>query len=87
MKSRLDLKHQPPSSKTTQEADSLFQQHGALWLENVFSRDAIETLRKSFQKRFEKTSRSDLVKRGALVGDQRYMLTLDIWLRDRTAGC
>ena len=56
----------------------MFQQHGALWLENVFSRDAIETLRKSFQKRFEKTSRSDLVKRGALVGDQRYMLTLDI---------
>ena len=78
MKSRLDLQHQPPSSQTTQETVSLFRQHGALWLENVFSREAIETLRKSFQKRFEKTSRSDLVKRDALVGDQRYMLTLDI---------
>ena len=78
MKARLDLLHQPPSSQITQQAVSLFQQHGALWLENVFSREVIEMLRKSFQKRFEKTSRSDLVKRGALVGDQRYMLTLDI---------
>jgi len=66
------------ASETTEQAVSLFHQQGALWLENVFPREMIETLRKSFQKRFEKISRSDLVKRDALVGDQRYMLTLDI---------
>ena len=78
MKARLDFQNQPPTSQTNQQAASLFQHYGALWLENVFSRDLIEALRTSFQKRFERTSRSDLVKRGALVGDQRYMLTLDI---------
>ena len=78
MKARIDLKHQPPSAQTTLQGVNLFKQHGALWLENVLARGAIEALRESFQKRFEKTSRSDLVKRGALVGDQRYMLTLDI---------
>lgn len=78
MKARLDLQHQTPSAQTTEQGVALFKQHGALWLENVFAPEAIEALRKSFQKRFKKASRSDLVKRGALVGDQRYMLTLDI---------
>jgi ectoine hydroxylase-related dioxygenase (phytanoyl-CoA dioxygenase family) len=78
MKARLDFQNQLPSSQITQRAVNLFKQHGALWLERVFCPEAIEALRISFQKRFEKTSRSDLVKRDALVGDQRYMMTVDI---------
>ncbi len=56
----------------------MFQRHGALWLENVFSRDMIDGLRKSFQKRFAALSPQELASRDALVGDRRYMVTLDI---------
>ena len=55
-----------------------FDQHGALWIKNVFSRDLIQSLAASYQKKYVSLSKKELRKRNACVGDQRFMITVDV---------
>lgn len=82
MKSRISF---PSGTSTEQDslsitgkAATLFLQHGALLLENVFSADMIRNLAEAFRTEYETISKRDLRKRDALVGDRRYMITVKI---------
>ena len=66
------------SAEQTQQSVDLFHTHGALWLENVISRSTIEQLLAAYQKKYLELSKKELRKRDATVGDQRFMITVDV---------
>lgn len=55
-----------------------FEQKGALLLENVFPVELIEKIAFAFNERYQNLSKSELRQRDAIVGDRRYMITIDI---------
>lgn len=67
-----------PPTETTQEAVDLFRSHGALWLENVFAKSTIQELLVAYQKKYLTLSKKELRQRDAAVGDQRFMITVDV---------
>ena len=77
-KLRVSQPNSPPPAEMTQTAVDLFQTHGALWLENVFAKSTIEKLLAVYQKKYLSLSRKELRQRDAAVGDQRFMITVDI---------
>jgi len=77
-KLRVSQPHVSVSAETTQQAVNLFHSHGALWLENVFSKSTIEELRIAYEKKYLNLSKKELRKRDAAVGDQRFMITVDV---------
>ena len=66
------------SAETTQQAVDLFHDHGALWLKNVIRQSTIEKLFAAYQKKYLDLSKKELRKRDAAVGDQRFMITVDV---------
>jgi ectoine hydroxylase-related dioxygenase (phytanoyl-CoA dioxygenase family) len=81
MQSQLALGNQNDGSidLTTQEkAIELFHAHGALWLKDVFDSDFIDTLAAAYEERYTSQRVSVLKKRHAIVGDHRFMITVDI---------
>ena len=80
MKSRLKLSRpgSPLSPSEQQHRIDLFRQHGTLWLENVLSPEYIGCLRSAYADRYLSLSRKTLRKRHAVVGDQRFMITVKI---------
>ncbi len=65
-------------TESIQQAVDLFRVHGALWIENAFPKSTIENLRLAYQKKYLRLSKKELRKRDAAVGDQRFMITVDI---------
>ncbi len=66
---QLNAKNQPASS---------FREHGALVLRDVFESELIKKVGNAFVEKYLSLSKSELVKRDALVGDRRYMISVDI---------
>ena len=59
-------------------AAELFREHGALFLENAFPKKLLKKVSAAFAERYFSLSRKELEARDALVGDRRYMVTVDI---------
>ena len=66
------------SVEANKRAVDLFSDRGALWLENVIRRSTIKKLWAAYQKRYLDLSKKELRKRDAAVGDQRFMITVDV---------
>lgn len=77
-KLRISQPNVPPPTETTAQAVDLFQTNGALWLENVFAKSTIEKLLATYQKKYLSLSKKELRQRDAAVGDQRFMITVDV---------
>ena len=61
-----------------EQACQIFQQQGALWLENCFPRKLIQKVADACVDRYLTLDKKELKKRDAIVGDRRYMVTVDI---------
>ena len=59
-------------------AASLFQQQGVLSIGNAFTRNFVAKIAKAFSQRYASLSPSELARRHALVGDNRYMISIEI---------
>jgi len=60
------------------KAADKFRKHGTLFLENAFPAELIQRVRDAFAEKYETMSNKELRKRDAVVGDRRYMITIDI---------
>ncbi|QDT11363.1 phytanoyl-CoA dioxygenase family protein [Planctomycetes bacterium K23_9] len=60
------------------DAASLFQQQGALWIDQLFSRRFVQRLSKVYFRKYASLSQQELESRYACVGDQRYMITTEV---------
>ena len=78
MKSQLSLTSGTISDAQAHRAADLFQQHGAVWLKNAFDSELIRTLLHQYRKRYLNLSKKELRQRDAIVGDERFMLTVDL---------
>ena len=83
MKSRLKISPSEHADaqlqdSTIETADEFFTQHGALWLEGVFTRDFVQGLADVYTKKYIGLSNTELRERNACVGDQRFMITIDV---------
>lgn len=63
---------------TRDQAVQLFHNHGALWVKNVFSADFVDQLAEAYNERYTTLRVSELKKRYAIVGDHRFMITVDV---------
>ena len=72
-----DSQRQPQNSLESQ-ASELFREHGALFLENAFPKKLIQKVADAFAEKYQSLSKKELKKRDAMVGDRRYMVTVDI---------
>jgi ectoine hydroxylase-related dioxygenase (phytanoyl-CoA dioxygenase family) len=59
-------------------AVDLFHRHGALWLESVFSPQFVQDLSEAYLKTYLSLGQDTLRKRYAMVGEDRYMITVKI---------
>lgn len=81
MQSKISLADSGDASlvkKTQEQAVQLFRDHGALWIENAFSQELIDSLAEAYEDRYTSRRVSELKKRYALVGDHRFMITVDV---------
>ena len=83
MKSKLSLSPSEIDSHvlepaTVARANRLFRTHGALWIENVFSREFVQTLALAYAAKYTSLPTAELRKKHAVVGDQRFMVTVTI---------
>ncbi|MFK7765933.1 MAG: phytanoyl-CoA dioxygenase family protein [Mariniblastus sp.] len=63
---------------TVNHAVEQFGTHGALWISNVFDRGFVETLADAYHSQYTSQTSAQLRKRHAVVGDQRFMVTVTI---------
>ena len=83
MKSRLAVSSAETNSQslepeTIDRAAKLFRKHGAIWLENVLPVALVKKLAKAYQQTYTSATAAQLKRRHAVVGDQRFMITLTI---------
>ncbi len=83
MKSKIKLTDREKSEDSLTEstllkATQLFSTHGALWIENALDVDLITELQNAYQQRYTSLSRSKLAKKHAVVGNKRFMVTVDV---------
>jgi ectoine hydroxylase-related dioxygenase (phytanoyl-CoA dioxygenase family) len=62
--------------RQARKAEKLFCERGALWIENVFAPSTVKRLRRAYQMRYIDQGASELARRHAVVGDQRFMATV-----------
>ncbi|MCH2182393.1 MAG: phytanoyl-CoA dioxygenase family protein [Mariniblastus sp.] len=62
----------------SEKADRLFRERGALWIENVFSPSMVSRLRRAYQQRYIDQGASELARRHAVVGNRRFMATVEL---------
>ena len=67
-----------PEPNISDRAVEQFREHGALLLESAFSEALIRTVADAFTDKYQSMSKKELRKRDAVVGDRRYMITVDI---------
>ena len=63
---------------TKSEANEQFRINGALWIKNVFTRSFIQTLADAYETKYTSRPMAQLGKQHAVVGDQRFMVTVTI---------
>jgi ectoine hydroxylase-related dioxygenase (phytanoyl-CoA dioxygenase family) len=73
-----EFKAQSLEDASLSRACELFETHGALWLQNVFSRSFIEMLGAAYEQKYTSQSSKGLRKKHAVVGDQRFMVTVKL---------
>jgi len=83
MKSRLaisssEAKSQCLEPETIERAAKLFRHHGAIWLENVLPVALVKKLAQAYQQAYTSATAAQLRQRHAVVGDQRFMITITI---------
>ncbi len=66
------------SSETVDAAAERFNEHGAIWIENVFSKTLIDGLLAEFTRKYSTLSPRQLHQRDACVGDDRFMISIKI---------
>ena len=66
------------NSGSLHTAISLFEEHGTLWIKNVFEREFIAELAEAYQERYTSLGRSKLDRNHANVGHRRFMVTVKI---------
>ena len=76
MKSSISFSN--PDRNVTEQGVDLFRDNGALFLENAFPKDLIERVAETYADKYQSMSKKELRKRDAVVGDRRYMVTVDI---------
>lgn len=67
-----------PSEEAINEAEALFREQGTLFLQGAFDRCLIEKVSAACAQRYQSLSGKELRKRDAMVGERRYMVTVDI---------
>jgi ectoine hydroxylase-related dioxygenase (phytanoyl-CoA dioxygenase family) len=77
-KIRLTAPNSQPSLEQVEHAANQFQRYGCLWIENAFEKSTIAKLRDAYQKNYLSLTKAQLRQRDASVGDQRFMITVDI---------
>ena len=72
--------HSPrtPSEEETGVAEALFRKHGTLFLKGAFDRSLIEQVAEACARKYQSFCRKELRKRDAMVGERRYMVTVDV---------
>lgn len=60
------------------DAAAAFRQQGVVWIQNVLTRTFVNRLSRAFSQQYCSLARSELARRYALVGDKRYMISVDI---------
>ena len=64
--------------ETHSRAMDIFRQQGALWLAGCFDRELIQQVADACTEKYLSLGKKELRKRDAIVGDRRYMITVDI---------
>ena len=83
MKSKISLspsglKAEPKNGSWVNDAAALFRENGTLFLENAFPKELIQRAADVFAEKYQPMSKKELRKRDAVVGERRYMVTVDI---------
>lgn len=76
--SQLELNANRLNDTTHERASKLFRENGALWIKNAIPRSLVENLAEAYASKYSSQSQSKLGKKHALVGDQRFMVTVTI---------
>ncbi|QEG22117.1 phytanoyl-CoA dioxygenase family protein [Mariniblastus fucicola] len=76
MNSQINVSDSDPDQ--SDQAAKLFREHGTLFLQNAFPRSLIQSVADAFAEKYLSMSKKELRKRDAVVGDRRYMVTVDI---------
>ena len=63
---------------TQDQAVQQFRDHGALWIKNVFPTEFVDQLAEAYNERYTSLRVSELKRRYAIVGDHRFMITVDV---------
>ncbi len=73
-----ELHDQQLLEKTRNQANDLFLEHGALWLKNAISTEFIDELARAYQQKYTDQPLKKLKKKHAVVGDQRFMISIKL---------
>ena len=73
-----ELNDQRLLEKTRNQAQDLFLEHGALWLKNAITTDFIDELANAYQQKYTDQPLKKLKKKHAVVGDQRFMISIKL---------
>ena len=63
---------------TREQAKDLFLEHGALWLKNAIPPSFIHELAQAYQQKYTEQPFEKLKKKHAVVGDQRFMISIKL---------
>ena len=64
--------------KRVELAANIFDQQGAVWMEGLLDRDFVAEMAARYRNKYSTLSESKLRRRHAMVGDRRFMITLDL---------
>ena len=83
MKSQIQLSQKEQTCEsldpaTEKLAIEQFRTHGALWIKSVFTRQFVQNLADAYEAQYTSQTPAELRKRHAVVGDQRFMITVTI---------
>ena len=63
---------------TRDQAKNLFLEHGALWLKNAIPSSFVDELASAYKQKYTAQPRKKLKKKHAVVGDQRFMISIKL---------
>lgn len=73
-----ELDEQTILPATIETASQMFREHGAIWLQNALPKELVQRLQIEYQEKYISQPPGQLLKKHALVGDQRLMVTVTI---------
>ncbi|NNE01368.1 MAG: hypothetical protein HKN47_28980 [Pirellulaceae bacterium] len=78
MQSKIAFAESDPDDQRIAAAIERYQEHGVLWIEDLFSRDYIREIAEYYHEKYTCLSKSQLESRYAKVGDRRYMISVNV---------